>query len=192
LKQVTEEYGDKVRIVFKHLPLSFHDKAQLAAEASMAAHAQGKFWEYAEKLFENQQALAREDLERVATELGLDMEKFKAALDQGTYKPVVAKDVGLAGEIKASGTPTFFINGKLMEGGKAFEDFKSAIDAELEVVQKLVDKGTPKAKLYESLIAKGKVFTPLEDKVEFINTAGSPTLGKTPARITIAEFSEFQ
>ncbi|GMU41996.1 MAG: hypothetical protein AMXMBFR23_28620 [Chloroflexota bacterium] len=192
LKQVKEEYAGKVRVIFKHLPLSFHDKAQLAAEASMAAHAEGKFWEYGDKLFENQQALDRADLERYAQEIGLDIEKFKAALDNGTYKAVVLADASQAGEVKASGTPTFFINGKLMDGGKAFEDFKAAIDAELEVVQKLVDKGTAPDKLYETLIAKGKLFTPLDDKVQWIDTKDSPTIGKTPARIVITEFSEFE
>lgn len=186
------EYGDKVRVVFKHLPLSFHDKAQLAAEASVEAHAQGKFWEYAEKMFANQQAIARPDLESYAQEIGLDIEKFKAALDNGTHKAIVAADAGQAAEVKASGTPTFFMNGKLMDGGKAFEDFKAAIDAELETVQKLVDKGTPKDKIYETLIAKGKVFTPLDDKVQWIDTKDSPIIGKTPARIVIAEFSDFQ
>ena len=181
-----------MRIVFKNLPLSFHDKAQLAAEAAMAAHAEGKFWELADKMFENQQAIERPDLERYAQEVGLDIEKFKAALDNGTYKARVAEDASQAGEVKASGTPTFFMNGKLMSGGKSFEDFKAAIDAELEEVQKLVDKGTSKDKLYDTLIAKGKVFTPLEDKVQWIDTKDSPTIGKTPARIVIAEFSDFQ
>ena len=192
MKQVEEEYGDKVRVVFKHLPLSFHDKAQLAAEASMAAHAQGKFWEYADKLFENQQALEHDNLVAYAQELELDMGKFNAALDNHEYKDRVGRDASEASDVNVSGTPTFFINGKLMSGGKAFEDFKSAIDAELEIVQKMVDKGTPKDKLYEKLIAKGKIFTPLEDKAEWINTKDSPTIGKAPARVTIAEFSDFQ
>ena len=59
-----EQYGDRIKIVFRMYPLPFHDHAQLAAEAALEAHAQGKFWEYHDKLFENQRALERADLER--------------------------------------------------------------------------------------------------------------------------------
>lgn len=131
LKQVEENYKGKVRIAFKHLPLSFHDKAQLAAEASMAANEQGKFWEYHDKLFENQTALDRPSLEKYATDLGLNATKFKAALDSGKYKKFVEDDAKLAGTVGASGTPTFFVNGKSIVGAQPFDEFRKSIDAEL-------------------------------------------------------------
>ncbi len=81
LKQIEETYGKDVRVVFRHQPLPFHHNAKLAAEAAMAAHEQGKFWEMHDKLFANQQALDRATLEKYAQELGLNMGKFKAALD---------------------------------------------------------------------------------------------------------------
>lgn len=191
VNKVHEEYKDKVRIVFKHNPLSFHDKAQLAAEASMAAHAQGKFWEYHDVLFANQQALERANLETYAEEVGLDMEKFRAALDQRTYEAYAKNDAAQAADVNASGTPTFFVNGRLL-GGKSFDDFKTIIDEELEKTQKLIDKGTSADKVYEKIISKGKVFSPLEDKVNSISVDGSPSLGNAPAKISIVEFSEFQ
>ena len=80
-KQIEDEYKGKVRIAFKQFPLPFHDKAHLAAEAALAANEQGKFWQMHDKLFANQQALDRPSLEKYAQELGLDMGKFKAALD---------------------------------------------------------------------------------------------------------------
>lgn len=131
LKQIEEQYKGKVRIAFKHLPLSFHDKAQIAAEASMAAHEQGKFWQYHDKLFENQQALDRPSLEKYAQELGLNLDRFKKALDTGKFKDAVQKDAQLASSVGASGTPTFYINGRQLVGAQPFDEFKKIIDDEL-------------------------------------------------------------
>jgi len=132
IKQVEETYKGKVRLAFKQLPLPFHDKASLAAEASLAANEQGKFWQYHDKLFANQQALNRTDLEKYAEELGLNMAKFKAALDSGKWKEQVADDVKLGASIGATGTPTFFINGKILVGAQPFDKFKELIDQELK------------------------------------------------------------
>src|SRR5450432_1851087 len=132
LKQVEDTYKDKVRIVFKQLPLPFHDKAELAAEASLAAHDQGKFWEYHDKLFANQQALDRPALEKYAEDIGLNMGKFKAALDSGKFKQQVADDSKQGGSVGATGTPTFFVNGHSLVGAQPFEKFKEMIDQELK------------------------------------------------------------
>jgi len=131
LKEIEDAYKDDVRIAFKHLPLSFHANAHLAAEASMAANEQGKFWEMHDKLFANQQALDRPNLEKYAEELGLDMAKFKAALDGGKYKQYVDDDAKMAAGVGATGTPTFYVNGDQLVGAKPFADFKTKIDAAL-------------------------------------------------------------
>jgi len=131
LKQIEDAYKDDVRIAFKHLPLAFHNNARLAAEASMAANEQGKFWEMHDKLFENQQALDRPSLEKYAQELGLDVAKFKAALDSGKYKQHVDDDAKMAAGVGATGTPTFYVNGEQLVGAKPFDDFKVKIDAAL-------------------------------------------------------------
>ncbi len=132
LKQVEDTYKNKIRIAFKQLPLPFHDKAQLAAEASLAAHEQGKFWEYHDKLFANQQALDRPALEKYAQDIGLNMAKFNAALDSGKFKQQVADDAKLGGSIGATGTPTFFVNGRALVGAQPFDKFKEMIDQELK------------------------------------------------------------
>ncbi len=132
LKQIEDTYKDKVRVAFKHQPLPFHDKAQGAAEASMAAHEQGKFWPMHDKLFANQQALDRPSLEKYAEELGLNMAKFKAALDSGKFKKVVEDDSKYGTSLGANGTPTFFINGKILVGAQPFDAFKTEIDAALK------------------------------------------------------------
>jgi protein-disulfide isomerase len=128
MKQVQETYGDKVRIVFKHFPLPFHKDAPLASQASMAAYEQGKFWEYHDVLFANQRALKREDLEKYAQQLGLDMAKFKGALDSEKFKSRVEAD---AKQVSGIGTPTFYINGRQLVGAQPFDAFKTTIDEEL-------------------------------------------------------------
>jgi protein-disulfide isomerase len=123
LKQIEDGYPGKVKIAFKQLPLPFHDKAHLAAEAALAANEQGKFWPYHDKLFANQQALDRPALEKYAEELGLNMGKFKAALDSGKFKNKVDSDAKEGAAVGATGTPTFFINGTKVVGAQPFDAF---------------------------------------------------------------------
>ena len=132
VRQVEEAYKGKVRIAFKQFPLPFHDKAHLAAEAALAANEQGKFWQMHDKLFANQQALDRPALEKYAQELGLDMAKFKAALDSGKFKDKVDAEDKEGAAFGVTGTPTFFINGTRLVGAQPAEKFKSVIDAELK------------------------------------------------------------
>ena len=103
-----------------------------AAMASMAAHEQGKFWEYHDKLFANQQKLSRADLLKYAKELKLDVAKFTKDLDSGKYKAQIDADTNEAVAIGAGGTPAFFVNGRFLNGAKPFAEFAKVINAELE------------------------------------------------------------
>jgi protein-disulfide isomerase len=132
LKEIEEQYKGKIKIAFRNLPLPFHDKAHLAAEAALAANEQGKFWPMHDKLFANQQALDRPALDKYAQDLGLNMSKFKAALDSGKFKDKVDQDAKEGAAIGATGTPTFFINGTRLVGAQPADKFKSVIDAELK------------------------------------------------------------
>ena len=99
--------------MWRHLPLNdVHPTAQLAAEASEAAAAQGKFWEMYDTLLAHQEALSMRDLVRYARELDLDIERFTDELRRREYTPRVSEDVASADESAVSGTPTFFINGR--------------------------------------------------------------------------------
>jgi protein-disulfide isomerase len=131
VQQVREQYGDKVRVVFKHHPLPFHDNASLAAQAATEANAQGSFWPFHDRLFSNQKGLARADLEAAAQALGLDMARFRNALDSGVHKAHVEQDTAQAMALGATGTPAFFINGRFLSGAQPLETFKQAIDEEL-------------------------------------------------------------
>ena len=130
-KKVKEKYGDKVRFVFRQFPLSFHSHAHVAAEASLAANAQGKFWEYHDKLFENQKGLERDKLEGYAKELGLDVAKFKKALDDKSFAATVDAELKLGEEVAVDGTPTMFLNGARVTNPTDFEAISKDIDKAL-------------------------------------------------------------
>ena len=132
LDVVRHNFADKVYIVFRQFPLSFHEHARLAAEASLAAAEQGKFWEFHDKVFANQTAIARENLEAYAKEIGLDVARFKTALDKGTFKAAVDSDVDLGKSVNVEGTPTLFLNGKAVQNVADAPALVAAIDTELK------------------------------------------------------------
>ena len=118
-------------MVVKQNPLPFHKDAQPAAEAVLAAHEQGKFWEMHDLIFENNRALKPADLEKYAQQVGLNMKKFKAAMESGKFKAQIKEDQAQAAALGARGTPAFFINGIMLSGALPFSEFKSIIDEEL-------------------------------------------------------------
>lgn len=133
LKQLREAYGDRVRIVWKDFPLtSIHPQAFKAAEAAHCAREQGKFWEYHDRLFANQQALDPEFLKKYATETGLDAPKFNACLDAAKYAERVQAQMGVGTALGVSSTPSMFINGRMVSGAQPYETFTAIIDEELE------------------------------------------------------------
>jgi protein-disulfide isomerase len=136
VKQIEEQYGDKVKIIWRNYPLPFHANAMPAAEAASEVFAQGgadKFWKYHGILFQNQQALTRADLEKYAEQVGgINMAKFKTALDTNKHKASVQADMDAVEKAGARiGTPSFFINGKLLQGAQPFDAFKTEIDKAL-------------------------------------------------------------
>ena len=108
-----------------------HAQAQGAAEAAQCANAQGKFWEYHDKLFENQKALEAASLKQYAADLGLATETFNTCLDSGQFRSDVEADHQVGLQAGVTGTPAFFINGRFLNGAAPFEKFKVIIDDEL-------------------------------------------------------------
>ncbi|MDX2088024.1 MAG: sigma-70 family RNA polymerase sigma factor [Kofleriaceae bacterium] len=129
LDQLLEEYPGKVRIVVKQFPV--HAAARLAAEASLAADAQGKFWELHDLMLANQDDLTRDALVGYATQAGLDVKKFAAALDHHTYQQALETEVSAGVEVGVQGTPSFLINGQALTGAQPIDAFRAAIDAAL-------------------------------------------------------------
>ncbi|GMV41341.1 MAG: hypothetical protein AMXMBFR64_30570 [Myxococcales bacterium] len=131
-KQIKEKYGSSsVRFVFRHYPLPFHQNAKPAAQASMAAMNQGKFWEFHDLMFENQKALTATDLEGYAQKLGLDMDRYKADMADATIGARIDADMKLGEEAGVNGTPTLFIGGSRVQNPGDFEGISAMIDKEL-------------------------------------------------------------
>ncbi|MFQ5876360.1 MAG: thioredoxin domain-containing protein [Acidobacteriota bacterium] len=132
VEQVLSMYGDKVRLVYRDYPLSFHKNAQTAAEAAECADEQGKFWQMHKAIFADQSKLATEQLVETAASIGLDADAFRECLDSGRYAEEVRKDLEDGQRYGVTGTPTFFINGIMMVGAKGVDSFAEIIDQELE------------------------------------------------------------
>ncbi len=130
--EVMQKYAGKVRVVFRHFPLSFHEKAAKAAEVAACAEEQGKFWEFHKALFANQQKLSPEDLKEHAKTLGLDSTKFDACLDGNKMKAKVDSDMEAGRKVGVNGTPAFFINGVMLSGAQPASEFEKIIDRELK------------------------------------------------------------
>lgn len=212
LKQIVDTYGRDVRIVFKHNPLPFHQNAMPAAILAVEATQQGgaeKFWALHDILFENQRALGRPELERYAEQIGLNMARVRAALDGSTHRARVEQDQQLARSLGASGTPSFFINGRNLRGAQPFEAFKAVIDEELAKARAKVAAGTPRARVYEETIRDGATearfieapgaapgaaaAAPDADRVYNIAVPrNAPSKGGANARVTIQLFSDFE
>jgi protein-disulfide isomerase len=131
VQQVLTTYGDRVRLVYRHYPLGNHPNARPAAEASACANAQGRFWEYHDRLFANQSKLSAADLKQHAADLGLDSAAFNRCVDSRQFQKDVDADIDAAELVGVSGTPHFFINGRPLSGAQPFESFKTIIDEEL-------------------------------------------------------------
>jgi protein-disulfide isomerase len=131
--EVLKMYPNDVKLVFKHFPLSeMHPQAYLAAEASMAADAQGKFWPMHDRLFQNFRSLNKDRIFALASEVGLDMQRFTADMSSGKYRPAVDRDLREAMQLGLNATPTFFVNGRKYNANPEPQNLKPIIDAELK------------------------------------------------------------
>ena len=132
IKKIANAYPDSVRIVYRHLPLSFHAQAKLASQAAICADQQGQFWPFHDRVFEKQKEMQRENLVAYAGELELDMPTFESCIDDPETIALVDADLAAAAEIGATGTPAFYINGIMLSGAQPFENFEAVINEELE------------------------------------------------------------
>ena len=131
LERLVKENGGKVRLVARDFPLSQHADAFKAAEAAEAAREQGKYWEYVHVLLQNQSSLSVEKLKSFATEIGLDRNRFDAALDSRKFAEMVQTDVDEGIRLGLKGTPSLFINGRRLNA-KSYDEIKESVDAALK------------------------------------------------------------
>lgn len=144
LPQIKKDFIDKgkVRYIFRDYPLStIHPKAQIAAEAAQCANDEGKYWQMHDLLFDNQKALEKEDLQKYAKEVGLNMNNFNNCLEKAKYFKEVKDDIQAGEKAGVQGTPAFIlgkttkdgvIKGKFIKGAHPFQTFKNAIEEMLK------------------------------------------------------------
>jgi protein-disulfide isomerase len=205
--QALKEYDGKLRVVWRNNPLPFHKNATPAAIAAMEAHAQGgndKFWKMHDLLFQNQKALGREDLEKYAQQVGLDMTAFRQALDTNKHEAAIKQDQEVAAKLGARGTPAFFINGRKLMGAQPYEQFKELIDDEVRRAQALVGTGVAKSRVYAE-ITKNALDAPAAEEPQQQRqepdpkavynlplTGKEPQKGPSDALVTVVMVSDFQ
>jgi protein-disulfide isomerase len=131
LQQVLEKYPNDVKLVVKQYPLPMHPYARKAAIAALAAGKQGKFWEIHEKLFANQRDLSDAKVEAIGQEIGLNMEEFNKDLKDPAVASLVDRDMNIGREANVQGTPTIFVNGKVLTQ-RSLQGFQQAIEAKLK------------------------------------------------------------
>ncbi len=131
VNEIMNLYKNEVRYTMRNFPLDFHNFAKKAAVAALCANDQNKYWDYSNKLWENQRALDTPSLKKYAEELKLDTKKFDECLDSDKYLAQVNKDVEEGMKAGVSGTPSFFVNGKMLSGAQPLEAFKKMIDEEI-------------------------------------------------------------
>ncbi|HWR71909.1 MAG TPA: thioredoxin domain-containing protein [Nitrospirota bacterium] len=131
VKRILKTYEGKVRLVIKNYPYRYRDFARIAAEASLAARDQGKYWEMHDILITRSPALDRASLIKYAGELGLDVKKFTESIDKGRHAKEIDADIKLAESLDLYNTPTIYINGRKVVGERPFAYYKKIIDEEL-------------------------------------------------------------
>jgi protein-disulfide isomerase len=177
LRDIVNTYPDQVRVIIKNAPLSIHANAPLLHEAAMAAAAQGKFWEMYDVLYARQtQKLTAVELAAIAKTLGLNVERFTQDLAQHRYQPLVDRDRLEATALGVELTPTFYINGKKIEGFVSTPKMKQVVDTELRRISPAAVKNA----------------SVTEMRVGDIDVKASPMRGTAGASVQIVEFSDMQ
>lgn len=197
----------KIRLAFRHYPLPFHKNAKLAHQAAEAAKLQGKFWEMYDLLFANQKkadgttGLDEASIMGYATQIGLDMNKFKTDLTSEAVVKAVEADIAAGSKAGVNGTPHFLLNGTALSGAQPLTAFQAALDKELEAAKPYMDKGLTGLAIYEQMAkddprTEVKADAPAAPEAPaapiVIDLGNSPVRGAADAPVTIIQFSEFQ
>jgi len=156
LAHLRDKYKASVRVVFRHLPMAFHRNAGLAAEAGVAAAAQGRFWAFHDQVFGSFGHLERADLERFAEAAGLDLPAFRAALDDRRFRDAVIAEAASAEALGVDGTPTMFVNGAPVSGARDAPTMERLVDAHLARARELVNAGVAPGDVYALVMSSAE------------------------------------
>jgi len=147
LKAVVREFPQTLQVIFVHNALTSHALAEGAAKAAIAAHRQGRFWEYHDHLFKSQSGLSERQLVGYASQLGLDMTRFESDMRSSSVQEQVNYERGLAEALGVRGTPGFFINGQKMVGWASYSGFRGLVQRALKRANALAGDGGDAADL---------------------------------------------
>ena len=207
IKSAMKGYEGEVRLIFKHYPLPGHNRAAPAAYASWAAHQQGKFWEFHDRLFADKASI--EGVPALVKELGLDATKFGQDMESAAAKKSVDQDMLSGAKVGVTGTPAFYVNGHLYRGKRSEVDWRKIIESELAYAKEIVDDGVARADLYDHLMADAlarqpgaperapkakrerRPGEPDDVSVYKIDITGRPVMGPETALVTVVEFADY-
>ena len=207
LAQLIETYPQELRVVVKQMPLPMHKQARSAAQAVLAAHAQGRGWAMHTRLFDSQRELSRDDLRGHAQRVGVaDMARFWADVEQGVDEAKISADMDLAKQLGMSSTPSFFINGVPYRGAQTFTDLRALYIDERERVEGLVQAGARYDQVYAALMLNAEPTREAPKRPSAVLRPGKadpsssyavpvdhrPALGPADALVTIIEFADFE
>jgi protein-disulfide isomerase len=195
LEQVRERYGDKVRFVFKHNPLPFHERATPAANLAMEIRAQkgdAAFYRAATTLFSARGQLSDIVFDAVAQQAGISADDARRAMRDQKHAQAIESDMLLADDVGATGTPYFYVNGTRIKGARSFARFTRIIDAELVKAQALVDAGKAPDKVYAEIMSKAEAPEPPERFELPPPSKNAPARGPKDAPVTVRIFADFQ
>jgi protein-disulfide isomerase len=211
LDELEKTHKKDIRIVFKHMPLSFHAQAEPAARIAWAAQQQGKFWEMHDLLFNNQEKMEGAVMEELGAELGaklkLDISKLQKDMASSDAKRKVQKDISQAAAVGVDGTPAFFINGRLIAGAQSASTFSKIIKEEVEHAKKLkaANRKLSGEALHDAAVAANKArYEALveeqkkaeqklaADRIKLLQIGSAPVWGDPKAPVVIYEFTDLQ
>lgn len=199
LRELERRYAGRVRIAYKAFPLDFHSAALPTAIAARTAQAQGKFWEFHDRLY----AQGQVDLDRIfdyARDAGIDPKLLARDLDSLEFGPEVRRDMRQARRLGVSSTPTFFINGRQMAGAQPIDEMSVVVDEELALAQGWAEQGIAPADIYAHATKDGYAAVEYTgrrrgldpDSVAVVPIGKSPVLGPGDAPVTIVSFNDFE
>ena len=193
-EQLLKKYGKQLRFTIRHNPLPFHPRALPAARLAIEAFKQkgnAAFWAVHRRLLESEE-LDDVKLLGIADALKLDHSRAKRVIEASAHQDILDADEALAADLKATGTPYFFINGIRLSGAQPLESFGKVIDEQLTKAKELTKTGTPAAAVYSTLMKKAVRPDPFEHKTVPAPTAKNPQRGAATAPVVIDVFTDFQ
>lgn len=198
------ELRDDVRIVFKHTPLPFHENAVPASVAALAAGEQGRFWDFVDRAYANQDALSPDALLGHADALGLDLEAFKKSMNERRHLETIQADIDLAVRVGIQGTPTLFVNGTRLGKMVPAGEFADIVEGERAKIRRFVDAGVPEDEARWRVVAlnysapeasaQEEDEEPNEPEIAYVPTDDRPAKGASQddALVTLVAFSDFE